>query len=177
LALIHGRGDRRYDLDGQPAGIVTPEERAEAARLLAASTQRGQAQAVRVREHQEREEQRRQQRERERRRREAKAARKAAYERQQQEIAAARSPWPCEGSWWNRAPSASAAWPEKQRPGPKASRAPGCPPSSCVVPRPRPPARRWTSRADAGSPRTRAGPAAAAGRISQQAPVRAAAER
>jgi sRNA-binding protein len=35
LALIHGRGDRRYDLDGQPAGIVTPEERAEAARCQA----------------------------------------------------------------------------------------------------------------------------------------------
>ena len=43
LALLHGRGDRRYDLDGQPVGTVTPEERAEAARLLAASTQRGQA--------------------------------------------------------------------------------------------------------------------------------------
>jgi hypothetical protein len=88
LALIHGRGDRRYDLDGQPAGIVTPEERAEAARLLAASTQRGQAKAARVREHVALEEQRRQQRELERRHREAKAARKAEYERQQQEIAA-----------------------------------------------------------------------------------------
>ena len=26
LALLHGRGDRRYDLDGQPAGTVTVEE-------------------------------------------------------------------------------------------------------------------------------------------------------
>ena len=49
LALLHHRGDRRYDLDGQPVGTVTPEERAEAARLLAASTQRGQAQAAQVR--------------------------------------------------------------------------------------------------------------------------------
>ena len=78
LALLHGRGDRRCDLDGQPVGSVTPEERAEAARLLAASTQRDQAQAARVREHVALEEQRRQQRERERRNREAKATRKAA---------------------------------------------------------------------------------------------------
>jgi sRNA-binding protein len=68
-------------LDGQPAGTVTPAERAEAARLLAASTQRGQTKATRVRVHREREEQRRQQREHERRHREAKAARKAEYER------------------------------------------------------------------------------------------------
>lgn len=88
LALIHGRGDRRYDLDGQPAGIVTPEERAEAQQRLEASTQRGQTKAARVWVHREREEQRRQQREIERRNREAKAARKAEYERQQQEIAA-----------------------------------------------------------------------------------------
>ena len=88
LALIHGRGDRRYDLDGQPAGTVTPEERAAALQRLEASTQRGQAKAARVREHQEREEKRRQQRELERRNREAKAARKAEHERIQQEIAA-----------------------------------------------------------------------------------------
>ena len=88
LALLHHRGDRRYDLDGQPVGTVTPEERAEAARLLAASTQRGQAQAERVRTHKALEEQRRQQRERERRNREAKAARKAEHARVQQEIAA-----------------------------------------------------------------------------------------
>ena len=31
LALIHGRGDRRYDLDGEPVGSVTLEERVEAA--------------------------------------------------------------------------------------------------------------------------------------------------
>ncbi len=88
LALIHGRGDRRYDLDGQPVGTVTPEERAEAARLLAASTQRGQAKAEQVRTHKALEEQRRQQRERERHNREAKAARKAEHARVQQEIAA-----------------------------------------------------------------------------------------
>jgi sRNA-binding protein len=88
LALIHGRGDRRYDLDGQPVGTVTPEERAEAQKRLDASTQRGQAKAVRVREHQEREEKRRHQREIERKNREAKAARKAEHARIQQEIAA-----------------------------------------------------------------------------------------
>ena len=88
LALLHGRGDRRYDLDGQPAGTVTPEERTEAARRLEASTQRGQAKAAQVRVHKEREEKRRQQREIERRNREAKAARKAEHERIQQEIAA-----------------------------------------------------------------------------------------
>lgn len=88
LALIHGRGDRRYDLDGQPVGTVTPEERAAAQQRLAASTTRGQAKAERVRVHQEREAKRRQQREIERRNREAKAARKAEHERIQQEIAA-----------------------------------------------------------------------------------------
>ena len=88
LALIHGRGDRRYDLDGQPVGTVTEADRAEAARLLEASTHRGQAKAERVRAHQEQEEKRRQQREIERRNREAKAARKAEHERIQQEIAA-----------------------------------------------------------------------------------------
>ena len=81
LALIHGRGDRRYDLDGQPVGSVTPEERAEAARLLAASTQRGQDTVARVRVHREREEQRRPQREREQHHRETRAACKAEYER------------------------------------------------------------------------------------------------
>ncbi len=88
LALIHGRGDRRYDLNGQPAGTVTPEERAEAQKRLDASTKRGQDQAERVRTHKEREEKRRQQREIERKNREAKAARKAEHERVQQEIAA-----------------------------------------------------------------------------------------
>ena len=78
LAVIHGQGDRRYDLDSQPAGTVTPAERAEAERILAASTRRGQAQATRVRVHREREEQHRPQRE--QRHREAKAARKAEYE-------------------------------------------------------------------------------------------------
>lgn len=88
LALIHGRGDRRYDLNGQPTGIVTPEERAEAQKRLDASTKRGQDRAERVRTHKEREEKRRQQREIERKNREAKAARKAEHERVQQEIAA-----------------------------------------------------------------------------------------
>jgi sRNA-binding protein len=88
LALIHGRGDRRYDLNGQPAGTVTLEERAEAQKRLDASTKRGQDRAERVRTHKEREEKRRQQREIERKNREAKAARKAEHERVQQEIAA-----------------------------------------------------------------------------------------
>ncbi len=88
LALLHGRGDRRYDLDGQPAGAVTVEERTAAAQRLVASQQRQQAKAERVRTHQAREEQRRQQREIERRHREEKARRKAEHERRQQEIAA-----------------------------------------------------------------------------------------
>ncbi len=88
LALIHGRGDRRYDLDGQPVGTVTPEEQAEALKRLEASTKRDQAKAAQVRTHKELEEKRRQQREIERRNREAKAARKAEHERIQQEIAA-----------------------------------------------------------------------------------------
>ncbi len=88
LALIHGRGDHRYDLDGQPAGTVTPEERAEAQKQLDASMKRGQDRAERVRTHQEREAQRKKQREIERKNREAKAARKAEHERVQREIAA-----------------------------------------------------------------------------------------
>ena len=91
LALLHGRGDRRYDLDGQPAGTVTVEERTAAAQRLVASQQRQQAKAERVRAHQAREEQRRQQRELERRHREEKARRKAEHERRQQEIAARRA--------------------------------------------------------------------------------------
>ncbi len=88
LALVHGRGDRRYDLDGRPVGTVTPEEREEAQKRLDASTRRGQAKAARVREHREREEKRKKQREIERRNREAKAARRAEHARVQQEIAA-----------------------------------------------------------------------------------------
>jgi sRNA-binding protein len=88
LALIHGRGDRRYDLDGHPVGTVTPEEREEAQKRLDASTQRGQDRAARVREHKEREAKRKKQREIERKNREAKAARKAEHARVQQEIAA-----------------------------------------------------------------------------------------
>ncbi|MCB1821403.1 MAG: ProQ/FinO family protein [Candidatus Competibacteraceae bacterium] len=59
LALIHGRGDRRYDLDGRPVGTVTPEERAQAQQRLAASQQRQQAQAQRRRDEKAREEKRR----------------------------------------------------------------------------------------------------------------------
>lgn len=88
LALIHRRGDRRYDLEGNPVGVVTPEERAAAQARLDVSTQRGQAKAERVRTHKEREEKRRQQREIERKNREAKAARKAAHEIKMQEVAA-----------------------------------------------------------------------------------------
>ena len=88
LALLHHRGDRRYNLDGQPVGAVTPEERAEALQRLESSTQRGQAKAEQVRTHKAREEKRRQQRAEEQRRREEKTRRKAKHERVQQEIAA-----------------------------------------------------------------------------------------
>ena len=143
LALSHGRGDRRYELDSQLVGSVTPEERAEAQQRLEASTQRGQAKAARVREHNEWEEQRRQQCARARRHREAKAARKAEHERRQQEIAARKA----------------------------ALAAQGILVESRVVSRPHPPTRRRTSRADAGSPRTHAGPASAAGRVQEETPV------
>ena len=88
LALIHGKGDRSYDLDGQPVGAVTVEERTEATQRLAASTQQKQAKTKQIRIHQEREEKRRQQRELERRNREAKAARKAENLRRREEAAA-----------------------------------------------------------------------------------------
>ena len=88
LALIHGRGDHRYDLDGHPVGTVTPEEREAAQKRLDASTKRGQDRAERIRTHKEREEKRKKQREIERKNREAKAARKAEHARVQQEIAA-----------------------------------------------------------------------------------------
>ena len=97
LALVHGRGDRRYDLDGNPVGTVTPEERAAAQARLDASTRRGQAKAERVRTHKEREEQRRKQREIERKNREAKAARKAAHELKMQEAAARKAALEAQG--------------------------------------------------------------------------------
>ena len=157
LALLHHRGDRRYDLDGQPVGTVTPEERAEAARLLAASTQRGQAKAEQVRTHKAREEQRRQQRELKRRNREAKAARKASTRASNRRSPPARPPWPRRASCRNRALSASAAWPARRRPGPKSSRAPRPRPSSSVVPRPRrpgpPPAKPRRCRSGPSAPR------------------------
>lgn len=88
LALLHQRGDRRYDLDGQPVGTVTAAERAAAARLLEASRQRQQAKAEQLRTHQVREEARRKQRAEEQRRREEKARRKAEHARRLQEAAA-----------------------------------------------------------------------------------------
>ena len=97
LALIHHRGNHRYDLHGNVAGAVTPEERAAAIQRLDASTQRGQAKAERVRTHQEREEKRKKQREIERKNREAKAARKAEYERVQREIAARKAALAAQG--------------------------------------------------------------------------------
>ncbi|MBK8753021.1 MAG: hypothetical protein IPL99_15970 [Candidatus Competibacteraceae bacterium] len=87
LALLHHRGDRRYDLDGQPVGTVTDADRVEAAQQLEASTQRRQAKAEHVRIHQAREEKRQKQREMERRNREAKAARKAENLRRMEEAA------------------------------------------------------------------------------------------
>lgn len=97
LALIHHRGNHRYDLQGNVAGAVTPEERAEAIRRLETSTQRGQAKAERVRTHREREEKRKKQREIERQNREAKAARKAEHERRQQEIDARKAALAAQG--------------------------------------------------------------------------------
>jgi sRNA-binding protein len=88
LASIHGRGARRYDLDGQPAGIATGEERAEAAQRLAAAQHRQQEPAERVREHQARAENRRPQRAENQCNREEKVRRKAELERREQDIAA-----------------------------------------------------------------------------------------
>jgi ProP effector len=168
LALLHHRGDRRYDLDGQPAGTVTEAERAEAARLLEASTQRGQTKAEQVRTHQAREAKRRQQRVEEQRRREEKARRKAARKaaliaqgitpefRSEQKRRLARE-----------AAARSKVQPRARDPGRLRTSSPG----------PAAKALRRTVRADAGSPRTRAGTAAAAGRVPEEAPGRAAAER
>jgi len=97
LALIHHRGNHRYDLQGNVAGAVTPEERAAALQRLDASTQRGQAKAERVRTHKAREEKRKKQREIERKNREAKAARKAEYERVQRESAARKAALAAQG--------------------------------------------------------------------------------
>ena len=97
LALIHHRGNHRYDLHGNAVGTVTPEERADAIRRLDASTQRGQATAERVRTHKAREEKRKRQREIEQKNREAKAARKADHERVQQEIAARKAALAAQG--------------------------------------------------------------------------------
>lgn len=76
---------------------VTEADRAEAARLLEASTHRGQAQAAQVRTHKAREEKRRQQWAEEQRRREEKARRKAEYERRQQDTAARKAALAAQG--------------------------------------------------------------------------------
>lgn len=97
LALIHHKGDGRYNVDGVAVGTVTPEERAHATQHLAAATERGQAKAQNIRTHQEREEKRRRQREIERKNREAKAARRAAEQRRQQEHTARRAALEAQG--------------------------------------------------------------------------------
>ena len=51
LALLHKRGDRRYDLDGRPAGTVDETVRAEAARRRAALQQRQQTAVEQRRRH------------------------------------------------------------------------------------------------------------------------------
>ena len=185
LALIHGRGDRRYDLDGQPAGAVTPEERAEALQRLEASTQRGQAKAARVREHQEREEKRRKQREIERRNREAKAARKAEHERIQQEIAARKAALIAQGITPEsrserkrrlaREAAERAARPPGRDPPPTGRRA-GVPEARAATGEGRAHTGR-TGRASTASGRARTGQAHAAGGVQEETPVRAAAGR
>lgn len=97
LALIHHRGDGRYNLDGVAVGTVTPEERAEAIQRLAAATQRDQAKIEQIRMHRAQEEKRRQQREIERKNREAKAERRAAEQRRQQEHAARKAALEAQG--------------------------------------------------------------------------------
>jgi sRNA-binding protein len=51
LALIHGRGDRRYDLNGQPAGTVTLEERAKSGSMPTKAASRDASKAARKAEH------------------------------------------------------------------------------------------------------------------------------
>jgi ProP effector len=55
LAILHHRGDRRYDLDGQPVGVVDEAARAEAAKQLDALQARQKAQSERYRAHKTRE--------------------------------------------------------------------------------------------------------------------------
>lgn len=99
LALLHQRGDRRYDLDGRPVGPVDETARAEATRRLAALQQRQQtaaeqrrqhwalekqqqtAKAERIAERQRRAEEKRRRREENERNRQAKLERKAAEDR------------------------------------------------------------------------------------------------
>ena len=165
LALLHHRGDRRYDLDGQPVGTVTVEERAEAARLLEASTRRGQDKAARVRTHKELEEKRRQQREIERRNREAKAARKAEHERIQQEIAARKAALIAQGI----TPESRS---ERKRRLTQASRTGFRPPTPSKPALDRPPVP--AARAATGSRRPRPGPVDAASGVPEEAVERSA---
>ena len=88
LALVHHHGDWRYNLEGQPISVVTPEERAEDLKRMELPTKRAQIQAERIKTHHAQEQKRRQQREIERKNREAKAERRAAEQRRQQENAA-----------------------------------------------------------------------------------------
>ena len=133
LALIHGKGDRRYDLDGQPVGAVTVEERTEATQRLAASTQQKQAKTKQIRIHQEREEKRRQQRELERRNREAKAARKAENLRRREEAAARKAALIAQGI----VPEPRSK--PRYRPGPFSSKPrPQAPTESKTIPNPPP---------------------------------------
>lgn len=135
MALIHGRGDRRYDLDGQPVGHVTPEEgprpfgsskpppsagKVSGRAGAGAQPAGGEAPAAA--------------REIERRNREAKAARKAEHERREQAFAARHAAL-ARGLTPESRPSQRAAWPAKRRPGLKASHAPRCRPSLRVGPR------------------------------------------
>jgi len=55
LAILHHRGDQRYDLDGNPVGLVDDAARAEAAQKLAVIQERQKAQSTRYREHKKRE--------------------------------------------------------------------------------------------------------------------------
>lgn len=139
LALIHGRGDRRYDLDGQPAGTVTDADRAEAAQQLEAATQRRQAKAEQVRIHQAREEKRQKQREMERRNREAKAARKAENLRRREEAAARKAALIAQGIVLEpRSKHRHRPGPFPPKPGPQAPAEPktaSSPPSASPDPR------------------------------------------
>lgn len=112
LALLHKRGDRRYDLDGRPVGPVDETARAEATRRLAALQQRQQtaaeqrrqhwalekqqqaAKAERIAERQRRAEEKRRRREENERNRQARLERKAAEPPAAEAAKCAREPSP-----------------------------------------------------------------------------------